>query len=114
MVVIPYNLLPKMCIKDPYLFLTCIIPSPNNSKAKNDVYLQPLIDELNELWYDGVLTYDILTKQNFRLRAALIWTINDFLANGMLSERITQGKLVGLICIEDTKAFTLKYGRKNS
>ena len=51
-------------MKDPYLFLTYIIPGPDNLKAKIDVCLQPLIDELNKLWYDSVLTYDVLIKQN--------------------------------------------------
>ena len=69
-----------MCMKDPYLFLTCIIPSLGNLKAKIDVYLQSLIDELKELWYLGVLIYDISTKQNFMFSAALMWIINDFLA----------------------------------
>ena len=32
----------------------------------------------------------------------------------MLSRWMTQGKLACLICIEDTKAFTLKYGGKKS
>ena len=48
-VVTLYNLPPEMCIKDLYLFLTCIILGPNNPKAKIDVYLHLLIDELNEL-----------------------------------------------------------------
>ena len=39
MVVMSYNLPPVMCMKDPYLFLTCIIPGPNNPKAKFDVFL---------------------------------------------------------------------------
>ena len=39
MVVTPYNLPPEMYMKDPYLFLTYTIPSPNNPKAKIDVYL---------------------------------------------------------------------------
>ena len=89
-VVTSYNLPLEMCMKDPYLFLTCIILGPDNPKAKIDIYLQPLIDELNELWCDGVLTYDISTKQNFRLRAALMWTINDFPAYEMLSKWMTQ------------------------
>ena len=42
-----YNLLPEMCIKDLYLFLICIFPGPNNPNSKIDIYLQPLIDELN-------------------------------------------------------------------
>ena len=67
MVVTPYNLLPETCMKDPYLFLTCIIPNPDNPKAKIDFYLQPLITELNELLCNGVLIYDISTKHNFML-----------------------------------------------
>ena len=39
-----------MCMKDAYLLLTCIILGHDNPKAKIDIYLQPLIDELNELW----------------------------------------------------------------
>ena len=30
-----------------------------------DIYLQPLIDDLNELWEVGAETYDASTKQNF-------------------------------------------------
>ena len=72
MIVTPYNFLPEMCMKDLYLFLTCIIPGPDNPKAKSDVYLQTLIDELNKLWCYGVLTYNISTKQNFRLKVTLM------------------------------------------
>ena len=68
----PYNLLPEMCMKDPYLFLIYIILGPDNHKAKIDVYLQSLIDELKELWHLGVLTYDISTKHNFLLKETLM------------------------------------------
>ena len=114
MVVSAYNLSLEMCMKNPYLFLTCIILDPDNPKAKIDVYLQSLIDELNKLWYDGVLIYDISTKQNFMLRAVFMWTINDFPAYRMLFGWMMRGKLLCPICMEDTKAFTLKYGGKNS
>nr|GEV95672.1 hypothetical protein [Tanacetum cinerariifolium] len=43
-----------------------------------DVYLEPLIDELKDLWA-GVDAYDALRKEDFTSRAALLWTINDFL-----------------------------------
>ena len=95
------------------MFLTCIIPGPDNPKAKIDVFLQPLIDELKELWVEGVLCYDVVRKQNFTLRASLMWTINDFPAYGMLSGWMTQGKLACPVCIEDTKSFTLQNGGKN-
>ncbi|XP_025653212.1 uncharacterized protein [Arachis hypogaea] len=113
-IVTPYNLPPHMCMKDPFLFLTCIIPGKENPKAKIDVYLQPLIDELKELWDEGILTYDIHSKRNFQLKAALMWTINDFSAYGMLFGWSTGGRLACPVCMEDTKAFWLDYGGKNS
>ena len=60
------------------MFLTMLVSGPRNPKHKLDVFLQPLIAELKELWDVGILAYDISTKQNFQLRAALRWTINDF------------------------------------
>ena len=69
----------------PYMFLTCIIPGPRNPKSKIDVYLQPLIEELQELWISGVPTFDASTSQNFQMHASLMWTIGDFPAYGMLS-----------------------------
>jgi hypothetical protein len=113
-IVTPYNLPPEMCMTKPYLFLTCLIPGPKNPKEKIDVYLQPLIDDLHRLWSNGILTYDISTKQNFIMKACLMWTINDFPAYGMLSGWGTQGKLACPHCMKHTKAFTLKAGGKNS
>ncbi|XP_049410700.1 uncharacterized protein LOC125873917 [Solanum stenotomum] len=110
----PYNLPPEMCMTSPYIFLNCVIPGSSNPKSKIDVYLQPLIDELKLLWSEGVETWDISRKQNFNMRATLMWTINDFLAYGMLSGWMTAGKLACPYCMEDTKSFTLKHGRKNS
>ncbi|XP_070041068.1 uncharacterized protein [Nicotiana tomentosiformis] len=66
------------------------------------------------LWYDGVETYDISTKQNFNLRANLMWTINNLSAYGMLSGRMTAGKLACPYCMDNDKAFTLRHGRKQS
>jgi hypothetical protein len=37
-----------------------------------DVYLQPVIDELKELWVNGVDTWDAKVKKNFTLRAMLL------------------------------------------
>ncbi|GAB2294228.1 hypothetical protein Dimus_038286 [Dionaea muscipula] len=79
-----------------------------------DVYLQSLIEELKYLWGIGVETYDVSTKINFRMRAALIWTISDFPAYGMLSGWGTAGKLSCPYCMEETSAFSLKNERKTS
>ena len=78
MIVTPYNLLPGMCMKEDYMFLTVIVLGPNNPKHKIDVYLQPLMKELTLLWETGVQAFDISKEQNFPLRPTLMWTISDF------------------------------------
>ncbi|RDY05391.1 hypothetical protein CR513_10788, partial [Mucuna pruriens] len=50
-----------------------------------DVYLQPLIKELNKLWTEGVETNDSSLKELFRMRAVLMWTISYFLGLCTLS-----------------------------
>ncbi|KAA0060503.1 uncharacterized protein E5676_scaffold119G001090 [Cucumis melo var. makuwa] len=77
-ILIPYNLPPWKCMKAPFTFLSLLIPGPRSPGKEIDIYLQPLIDELNELWVDGIQTYDSFSASFFQLRAALLWTINDF------------------------------------
>jgi hypothetical protein len=48
------------------------------------------------------------------MRAALMWTINDFLAYGMVFGWSTHGKLACPYCMENNKAFTLTNGGKAS
>jgi hypothetical protein len=73
-----YNLPPGMCMRPEFMFLSTVIPGPSSPRWNIDVCLRPLIDELMQLWSFGALTYDISRKQNFLMRAALMWTINDF------------------------------------
>ncbi|KAL0440452.1 UNVERIFIED_CONTAM: hypothetical protein Slati_2528200 [Sesamum latifolium] len=54
----PYNLPWGMCMSSEYMFLTMVIPGPSNLKRFIDVYLKPLIEELQNLWNMGVLTHD--------------------------------------------------------
>jgi len=109
-----YNLPPGMCMRPEFMFLSMVIPGPSNPGRNIDVCLRLLIDELTQLWSSGALTYDISRKQNFIMRAALMWTINDFLAYGMLSGWSTHGKLACPYCMENNKAFTLRNGGKAS
>jgi hypothetical protein len=101
-------------MKDPVMFLTVIILGPKNPKHKIDVYLQPRIDELSNLWFEGVPMYDICKKQNFQLRVALLWTINDFPTYRMLSGWSTEERLACPYCMEHTKSFQLQFGGKTS
>ncbi|KAA0053293.1 CACTA en-spm transposon protein [Cucumis melo var. makuwa] len=60
-VLLPYNLLPWKCMKETNFFMSLLIPGPNSPGREIDVYLQPLIEELKELWTFGVRSYDFLT-----------------------------------------------------
>jgi hypothetical protein len=92
-------------MKDPVMFFTVIILGPKNPKHKVDVYLQLLIYELKKLWSESVPTYKIFKKQNFQLRTALLWRVNDFPTHGMLSGWSTVGRLVCPYYMERTESF---------
>ncbi|CAM6093785.1 unnamed protein product [Calypogeia fissa] len=75
-----YNIPPWMAMKKGHLILSTIIPGPKQVK-KIDVYLQPLIEELQELW-KGVDCYDGRERTGgfhweFKLKAILAWTMHD-------------------------------------
>ncbi|XP_063946088.1 uncharacterized protein LOC108212435 [Daucus carota subsp. sativus] len=82
-VLLVYNLPHTMVTKDPYMFMTLLVPGPNDPGKNLNVYLRPLIDELITLWNVGVETFDASAKTNFMMRAALLWTISDFPGLGM-------------------------------
>jgi hypothetical protein len=109
-----YNLPPGMCMRPEFIFLSMVIPGPSSPGRNIDVCLHSLIDELTQLWSFGALTYDISRKHNFVMRAALMWTINDFPTYGMVSGWSTHGKLACSYCMENNKAFTLTNGGKAS
>ncbi|GJV98287.1 hypothetical protein Tco_1553539 [Tanacetum coccineum] len=56
-VLIPYNLPPWLVMKQPNFILSLIILGLRGPGNKIDVYMQPLIKELMELWKDGVETF---------------------------------------------------------
>ncbi|XP_065860183.1 uncharacterized protein [Euphorbia lathyris] len=109
-----YNLPPWLCMKEPYCMLSLLIPGPKSPGNDIDVYLQPLVEELQELWLYGVDTYDAVKKENFCMRATLLWTINDFPAYAYLSGWSTKGALACPSCNKDTPSIRLKHGRKFS
>ncbi|KAA0036187.1 uncharacterized protein E6C27_scaffold69G00560 [Cucumis melo var. makuwa] len=72
-ILIPYNLPPWKCMKAPFTFLSLLIPGPRSPGKEIDIYLQPLIDELNELWVDGtILNIDGKTKDTIKAREDLV------------------------------------------
>ncbi|XP_047310905.1 uncharacterized protein LOC124914407 [Impatiens glandulifera] len=111
-ILIPYNLPPTICMQSSNFILSMLIPGPDSPGDAIDIYLQPLIDELSELWKTGIKTFDASTSRHFTLRAALLWTINDFPAYANLSGWSTKGKLACPYCNKNTISMRLINGRK--
>ncbi|XP_010679716.2 uncharacterized protein LOC104895019 [Beta vulgaris subsp. vulgaris] len=111
-VLVPYNLPPWLCLKKSFLILSTLIPGPTSPGNKIDVYMQPLIEELLELWNVGSETYDAFKDENFNMRAGLLWTISDFPAYGMLSGWSVHGEKACPCCNIDTASKWLRNGHK--
>lgn len=111
-ILVNYNLPPWLCMRQENLILSTLISGPESPSNNIDVFMQPLISELKELWEEGIETYDSFTSQNFRLRAAVIWTISDFPGYAMLSGWSTKGKLACPVCNYETSSMYLKHSRK--
>ncbi|XP_035834064.1 uncharacterized protein LOC118482611 [Helianthus annuus] len=111
-VLINYNLPPWMSLKPEYFMLSLLIPGPESPGNNIDVYLQPLIDELKELWDDGLETYDKSKDETFKMYAALTWTISDFPSYSMLSGWKTKGKFACPCCNYETSSLYLKHSMK--
>lgn len=110
--VTPYNLPPGMCMKKENIFLSLVIPGPEHPGKNLDVYMQPLYDDLQKLWDEGVVTYDSYTKKTFRLKACYFWSVSDFPALGMVSGHSTHGKFACPVCLGGLSAFWLTNGTK--
>ena len=97
-----------------FMFLSMVILGSNSLGQNIDVRFCLLIDELKQLWSSGALTYEVSRKQNFQMKANLMWTINDFPAYGMVSGWSMHEKLPCSYCKENNKAFTLTNDGKTS
>ncbi|KAL5568137.1 hypothetical protein UlMin_024712 [Ulmus minor] len=102
-ILIPYNMPPWCSMHKSNYLLSLLIPGPKSPGKDFDVFLRPLVDELNVLWCNGVDAFDEYSHSKFTLRAAVIWTISDFPAYAYLSGWSTMGKLACPICLEDTR-----------
>ncbi|KAL6331580.1 hypothetical protein AAG906_011520 [Vitis piasezkii] len=103
-VLVPYNMPPWKCMKESFFMMSLLIPGPHAPGKDIDIYLRPLVDELKELWHDGVHTFDMSSGDYFRMHACLLWTIHDFPAYGNLSGWSTKGYKACPTCNEDTSS----------
>ena len=88
-------------MKESFL-LTLLIPSPNSPGKDMDVFLRPIVDELKDLWEQGVQTHDAVDNSVFNMCVALMWIVNDFPARSNVSGSSGQGYKVCSTCNKDT------------
>jgi hypothetical protein len=107
-----YNYPPWLCMKQSSLIMSMIIPGPKMPGNNIDVYLQPLVAELKQLW-TGVDSYDSSNSEMFKMRASLFCTISDFPGLDNLSGWNTHTLLACPTCKFETESKRLKHGQKN-
>ncbi|KAH9781219.1 hypothetical protein KPL71_008375 [Citrus sinensis] len=100
---VTYNLPPWLCMKRKFMMLSLLISGPQQPDNDIDVYLAPLIEDLQTLWDVGVEAYDAYKKEFFNLRAVLLWTINDFLAYGNLAGCTVKGYYACPYCVNEVR-----------
>ena len=113
-----YNLPPWMVTKKYFVMLCLLIPTKLSLTGSNfDVFIQPLVDELQQLWSRrGVLTRDAreyMGTTQFNMRAVLMWTLHDFPAYGLISGLTTKGFKACPVCGPHTVSRRSKILRKN-
>ena len=94
------------------MMLTLLISGPKQPGNDIDIFLEPLVDDLRKLWDEGIEVYDGYRQQTFKLRALLLWTINDFPTYGNLSGHAVKGYYACPVCSDKTHCERLKHGKK--
>ena len=105
--IVPYNLPPWACMQESNFMMALLIPGPKSLGKDFDVFLEPLIEDLLDLW-KGVPTYDALTGKTFSLRAAVLWCIHDYPALSTLSGRTTKGYFACIHCDKHPLSYGLR------
>ncbi|CAM8918521.1 unnamed protein product [Rhodiola kirilowii] len=100
-VLMPYNLPPLLCMKKDFNILAMLISGPKSPGKCLNVFMQPLIDELNMLWNTGAVTFDRHIRSSFNMKVAVMWTISDFLGLGMLGGLKSKGYKACPLCLDE-------------
>ena len=84
-----YNIAPWLTTRNYFIMLAVLIPGPKSITAKHfDVFIEPLIEKLLNMWTYGVYCLDVAQYEqssHFILKAMVIWTVGDFPAYEVLA-----------------------------
>jgi hypothetical protein len=94
-----YNLPIWLCQKRKYILLSVLIEGPKHSGFDIDVFLEPLMQEMETLWKEGINIFDGCARQHFNLRAIIFVTIHDYQALFVLSGQM-KGRTGCTVCLD--------------
>jgi len=99
-------------MKQSNFILSLLIPGRHGPGSDMDVYFEPLVYDLLDMFKNGVRTYDASKGEFFQLRAAVLWTISDFPGLGYVSGSVTAGEAACPDCHSYTCSIQLGNGSK--
>lgn len=67
-----------MCKNQSYFMMTLVMLVPSQPSNNIDVYFQPSIEELKDLWMGILEISDASKSKTVRMHVALLWTITYF------------------------------------
>ena len=112
-----YNLPPWMTTKRYCIILSLIIPGPKAPSADDfDTLIEPLVQELEMLWHEGIMMQDAARFRNeryFLMKVMLIFCTHDFPAYGMVAGVVTKGYIGCPICGPNTVSRRSQFLKKN-
>jgi hypothetical protein len=101
-----YNLPPWLYQKRKYLLLTTLVSGPKQVDVNIDVFLEPLMEDMQKLCQHGFNVWDEYKKQHFNLKAIILFMVNDSPACLALTRQVN-GKTSCVICVDQTKSIYL-------
>ena len=105
--VVPYNMPPWVCMEESNFMMALLILGSNSPSKDFDVFMEPLVEELMDLW-KGVDAFDAVSAKEFKLHAVVLWCIHDYPALSTLCGRITRGYFACVHCDKDPCSRRLK------
>jgi hypothetical protein len=106
-----YNLPTYLYQKRKYLLLTILISGPKQPDIDIDVFLEPLMQEMERLWRYGEPMYHVFRQVDFICRTIIFVTTNDYPALFVLSGQF-KDEMGCLVCLDGTKWVFLDGSKK--
>lgn len=111
-ILVIYNLPQWVGMKETSFILLMIIPGGKN--LRNEYKYLSLTITSKIMWtMEEVLSYDVVTKENYNIRASPMWIINNFPTYSILFRWNTKGQYASPCCVENTKSLWLSKSKKS-